>query len=704
MGKNGNHKLLIGLHTLTVTLLSAVPTYALDNCWAPGDVTYGSTGQKICAKVVTSCPTQVGVRTISTSSSCNNAGEHTFPRNETLTSVKQGLGLISAKPTAQPGRAQKPTQSQPRASKPSDGNSSGTPDPSVNSLSYSGGASDEFKKMALAPGLTPPTEAVPSTAASSSTGAPSSTGNVQDQDLTATNEKISELEGNLNSLKSASTPESIAYRKDLESELEVQKSYKASLEGKLEVGEVSKDGLSQDFKKMAMDSGKPLATPDAKSSSVSQPVSDSCRNSGALGISGCNTTKTVISSFQATSAATDMAGQIAGTISSGVAQNAASSGKMSDTYFAAGNALEAGSIAQYSAGAVNVAAAITTFVRARKHGSNIDEINDMAGGQVDQVNDQNNNHIGISSNNAATQRAISSLSEYSNGFDTRNADVAQNQIRGVTSRATTEQEDIKAQADLVAAAFMSKGAAQIAGGISSKIQADQNYAMGALTRANEGAFGDTTYNSSATSSEQVVPNVDTPSSDNAYNGNISDATSPTSAGDPNNYGSLGGPPLLTAPTAGAGAGPSSGGNGGSGGGLGGGGTSPATEEKSSDATSLAHASKQPFYSGGNSGAYTSGGKSAPSASSGKGGIGDLAAMLANAFGKKPEDKDKSKSILDFDRQAQAAANASLLSPEVNIFSRIHDAYQEKQKTNVVGLIQFNGRALASQPGQAGAHK
>ncbi len=116
-------------------------------------------------------------------------------------------------------------------------------------------------------------------------------------------------------------------------------------------------------------------------------------------------------------------------------------------------------------------------------------------------------------------------------------------------------------------------------------------------------------------------------------------------------------------------------SGGGGGGSGGGSTSPSAGGGDGD--------KDPQSSyaglGKSSGAYESGGGARPAGGSGAAGGPDLSGLLAQFL---PKDKDAGpdNGILEFGSRAPAAGNTdSLLDSSVNIFERVHEAYQTKSR-------------------------
>lgn len=116
------------------------------------------------------------------------------------------------------------------------------------------------------------------------------------------------------------------------------------------------------------------------------------------------------------------------------------------------------------------------------------------------------------------------------------------------------------------------------------------------------------------------------------------------------------------------------GGGGGGGGVSGASTSPASGGSGEEPSArLADNRGAPGYEGG--GSYGSGGGMAATA----GGGPDLSGLLAKFLPNKEEEQAKNN-ILDYGGRAPASdENGSLLDRNANLFERIHNAYQEKQR-------------------------
>lgn len=125
-----------------------------------------------------------------------------------------------------------------------------------------------------------------------------------------------------------------------------------------------------------------------------------------------------------------------------------------------------------------------------------------------------------------------------------------------------------------------------------------------------------------------------------------------------------------------------GGSGGGGGGVGGGGsTSPASGSGDDTPPPRMSDSRSPAYEGGGAGYHGGGGSNA-----GKDGP-DLSGLLAQFLPKQGEEAGSKNGILDYGNR-RALANddgGSLLDRHINIFERVHQAYQEKQKKRRVGI-------------------
>lgn len=123
--------------------------------------------------------------------------------------------------------------------------------------------------------------------------------------------------------------------------------------------------------------------------------------------------------------------------------------------------------------------------------------------------------------------------------------------------------------------------------------------------------------------------------------------------------------------------------GGGGGPMGGGGTSPASGTGEDPQARLADNRGSFAYEGGGGGYQGGGGGGAGGGDKGP----DLSGMLAQFLPKKDDEGGNKNGILDFGGRAPAAAddNGSLLDRKANIFDRIHQTYQEKQKRKFIGI-------------------
>ena len=117
--------------------------------------------------------------------------------------------------------------------------------------------------------------------------------------------------------------------------------------------------------------------------------------------------------------------------------------------------------------------------------------------------------------------------------------------------------------------------------------------------------------------------------------------------------------------------------------VGGGGTSVAKDESGADAQAkyadLAKKSPEQYGVGGGSVPSNGGGGGAGTAGP------DLSGLLAQFLPKPEEDKPKN-GTMDFGGRSPASDEPfSLLDKSANIFKRVHETYQEKQKRAVVGI-------------------
>ncbi len=123
--------------------------------------------------------------------------------------------------------------------------------------------------------------------------------------------------------------------------------------------------------------------------------------------------------------------------------------------------------------------------------------------------------------------------------------------------------------------------------------------------------------------------------------------------------------------------------GGGGGGMGGANTSPNTGTAEGDPQArMADNGRGASYEG-SGGGFRGGG-----AGGGKGGA-DLSSLLAQFLPKK-EDETSKNGILDYKKRAIASDDSSLLDRNANLFERIHNTYQAKQKRHEVGVMGLSG--------------
>lgn len=157
-------------------------------------------------------------------------------------------------------------------------------------------------------------------------------------------------------------------------------------------------------------------------------------------------------------------------------------------------------------------------------------------------------------------------------------------------------------------------------------------------------------------------------------------------GDPPNIGENPSDLQNQAPTAGrfiAGD-PDKGGGGGGGGSLGGGGTSPSQGGGDEPGARMADNRESAAYAGGGGGGgYGGGGRGAGGGEKGP----DLSGLLAQFLPKGDDDKGGKNGILDFGgREPQGPEDSgAFFDKTTNLFERIHDTYQEKQRKRNVGI-------------------
>lgn len=295
----------------------------------------------------------------------------------------------------------------------------------------------------------------------------------------------------------------------------------------------------------------------------------------------------------------------------------------------------------------------------------------------------------------ARQEANNQLSARRENYEHKIHDFKKN-VRSVGSEAASEQAQIADLAKAQGYSHLMIGATQMIQGYAGMKAAELNKKSAkALKNMSDNPFNFTPPSNTpiqinpgdalAGSATSISPTSGSGDSSGA-DSNSDNNTDGLSLGDPTSYQNErntlanGGPSAPTFKPGDPGGGP----GGGSGGGGGGGGsTSPAKNEgEDSTAPRIADSRGVPAYEGG--GAYRGGGGGG---SGGKDGP-DLSGLLAQFLPKQGEDQGHKNGILDYGGGRAPASDdedASLLGRNINIFERVHQAYQEKQKKRRIGI-------------------
>ncbi len=262
-------------------------------------------------------------------------------------------------------------------------------------------------------------------------------------------------------------------------------------------------------------------------------------------------------------------------------------------------------------------------------------------------------------NKEADALAKSAINEQSTAYSTAKQAMAQNLITGSVAMLNG--------AATIAAANQMKSAAQ-------KLQTASTYGNlptytpGQITGAGDPLGGGaTTITGDGSTAATGAASGDTASNSDGTGGLGDPYALPQPAAAPSNT-----PDVKT--TAAGGGAP----GGGGGGGMGGANTSPNTGTAEGDPQArMADNGRGASYEG-SGGGFRGGG-----AGGGKGGA-DLSSLLAQFLPKK-EDETSKNGILDYKKRAIASDDSSLLDRNANLFERIHNTYQAKQKSRTVGV-------------------
>lgn len=262
-------------------------------------------------------------------------------------------------------------------------------------------------------------------------------------------------------------------------------------------------------------------------------------------------------------------------------------------------------------------------------------------------------------------------------------------VKNVTRRAAKEQEEVAEEANI--GGFMStiKGITQLAGGILALNTAKQLEKAANNLKNAEGTRNDPNFKSDPLAPDDAsAPKTGVNVNTGAASASVEDESTEEvdDAGDlgtgfnPDPNDDL----LAGAPAPGAfdpGAGGGAGGTSGSIPGLGGGGTG-------ADNSGAGEANQQAAYAdmGGGDASYFEGGSRRPAGGGGSGNKGiDLSSLLGQLLGQKPEEAGPKNGILAFGARGPGGMDGSMLGPQENIFRRISETYQEKNRKGAVGL-------------------
>jgi len=466
--------------------------------------------------------------------------------------------------------------------------------------------------------------------------------------------------------------------------------------------------------------GRAAANRDRIDTSDIKDGNDECAVSAKIdGNYSCNGTRTLIDTAKVTNALSQTAGSIAVQASGASSMSKAQAeGKQSTMMEAAADTQELGAKIQMATGAVNAVMGILQFKAGSDHKSGGGTLSGLnTGVRVDNAAAKGGSVVG--SKNAAE------LSLAAGGGPTLDTDP---RFAGITDRIARQKaidaydsERVKAAVGRLGTnaaseqARMAKEAS--AGGLMSTVTGAQQLISGGFGLAAAGNLRKAAETLKAAEGNQgqfmkggeLDLNTGTgqegsgPSGAGAFRGTASESTATAAVEDTAkapNAPNLGAgfnpnptPTGLAAPGPGA-IGKSGGGSGGGGGGGGGGmpsigGTSNAAaqadgepQSKASDARAgsdqYSLVGSAPIIGGGGGGGGGAGVAPPP----------DVAGMLAALMGKKGEEEQGAKGVLDFGGAAGAGGrgggNENLHDSKTNLFERIHQTYQDKQRKQAVG--------------------
>ncbi len=479
--------------------------------------------------------------------------------------------------------------------------------------------------------------------------------------------------------------------------------------------------------------GKPVVTGRVKENGSGDKYSakaylkganDQCKYSTKIdGNFSCDSTYNTVEAAKVTNAAGQMIGATAvQAIGGAKLQEAQQSGKMSDVMNATADSTELAAKVQMANGAINSVMAMAQYAQARGHEKNAKTINDQVGDSAVQAN------AGTVTGNALQNKVIGKF-ELNEGYqaergqrsgntttDATSAAVAlakdkeqakwtQGKLQGIADNASDEQSQAKKAANQGAMMSFISGAKQlIEGGFNFAAAGKMRSAADKMGKAEDKINGqennkfdiapvnadklDARTNSGTIVGPGAVAETAAGTSEDVAKeedkGDLGRSFSPDKRDDAPVGAPLGAPKFVASGNTGGG------GGGGSGGGLGGGagGGSGSGEEAAADAGGRALDMK-----GNDRYATAGGGYAAPAGARAPAGNDkgpDFGGMLAQFLPKDKDDAANKNGILDFGNNnggamgGSANSPVSLLDKNVNIFKRIHDTYQDKNKHGIVG--------------------
>ncbi len=407
--------------------------------------------------------------------------------------------------------------------------------------------------------------------------------------------------------------------------------------------------------------------------------------------SSCKVSRDTAEAVGITSTIGDQLGSTSANIGSSIAIGTAKQEKMGDTYRAAASAQDTNGAFQTALAGMNLVGA--SIMASRWGGHKMDE--NSFNGMVEHFNEdtqvkRNDNGPDTWQIKSGGDRQVNETRGLTKmGYDSTSFTQEQGQdFVDRASAAAEEQGAVKAEMRTATLAMTAKAMTYGMGAAQSFVQAEANRKNAALSDAQETKAQS---NWESDSEQHIAPETISPTTTSnpddqaSTDDNSTLGGAPGGLGNPFNDGMREGPTPLAHGDDKKGGGAGGGANPGGGAGGAPGGLGPTTAATDPDADKGPRAAEQ-----GKTGNYAMTGAASGSGGGGNrgggagGGMPDLASLIANAFGKKDDANRSPSGILAFG--GGAAGADSLLSPDVDLFARIHDAYQEKQRIQSVGLL------------------